>query len=109
MITKSANNYPYKAYITNTLTYPTIVKSSQLQTEGYYSDLSNHMGPVSTNNGFVERNNLFRKNGKAEDEYKTEGVRFIGRLQLDLLSCPSGLPPGTKVDIEVMPKSLQNK
>ena len=25
---------------------------------------------------------------------------FFGRLQLDLLSCPSGLPPGTKVDIQ---------
>ena len=77
------------------------MKSSQLQSEGYYADLSNHMGPVATNNGFIERNTLFRKGGKADQEYKSDGVKFIGRLQLDLISCPSGLPPGTKVDIEV--------
>ena len=39
-ITKSASNYPYKAYITSTLTYPSFVKVAQLQTEGYYPDIS---------------------------------------------------------------------
>jgi len=56
---------------------------------------------MNANTGYVERNQLFRKNGKSNDEYKSEGVRFFGKLQLDLLACQSGLVPGTKVEIEV--------
>ena len=100
-VTKSPSHYPYKAYITSTLTYPTIVKSAQLQCEGYYEDLPPHMGPSANNNGFNERNQLFRKENKAGNEYKSEGVRFFGKLQLDFLGCQSGLIPGTKVEIEV--------
>ena len=100
-ITKSASNYPYKAYITNTLTYPSFVKVSQLQTEGFYSDLAGHMGPVSNNTGFNQRNQIFRKEDKSDTEYKPEGVRFFGRLQIDLIGCQTGLIPGTKVEIEV--------
>ena len=100
-ITKSASNYPYKAYITNTLTYPSFVKVSQLQTEGFYSDLAGHMGPVTNNTGFNQRNQIFRKEDKSDTEYKPEGVRFFGRLQIDLIGCQTGLIPGTKVEIEV--------
>ena len=100
-ITKSASNYPYKAYITSTLSYPSFVKAAQLQCEGYYSDFAPHMGPVSTNTGFNERNQLFRKEDKSDTDYKPEGVRFFGKLQLDFLGCQSGLVPGTKIDIEV--------
>ena len=100
-ITKSKSNYPYKAYITNTLSYATYIKSSQLQAEGYYSDLAHHMGPTATNVGFTERNKLFRKNGEEAGEYKSEGARFFGKLHLDLMGCPTGLIPGTKVDIEL--------
>ena len=99
-ITKSSSNYPYKAYITNTLTYPSFVKVSQLQTEGYYSDLANHMA-VTQNTGFNQRNQIFRKEDKSDTDYKPEGVRFFGRLQLDLIGCQTGLVPGTKVEIEV--------
>ena len=100
-ITKSASNYPYKAYITNTLTYPSFVKVSQLQTEGFYSDLAGHMGPVTNNTGFNQSNQIFRKEDKSDTEYKPEGVRFFGRLQIDLIGCQTGLIPGTKVEIEV--------
>ena len=100
-VTKSASNYPYKAYITSTLTYPTFVKGCQLQTEGYYADLAPHMGPTASNTGFSERNQIFRKESKENNEYKPEGVRFFGKLQLDFLGCQSGLVPGTKVEINV--------
>ena len=100
-ITKSASGYPYKAYITNTLTYPAFVKVTQLTTEGYYQDLAPHMGPVANNTGFEERCNIFRQDKKAENPYKTEGVRFFGKLHLDFLGCQSGLPPGTKIEIEL--------
>ena len=105
LITISASCYPYKAYITNTLTYSTIAKNAQLQSEGYYADLSAHMEPSTNNSGWEERCKLLRKMDKSDGEYKPEGVRFFGRLQLDLMSCPTGLPPGTKVDLEV--KELQ--
>jgi hypothetical protein len=100
-ITKSASNYPYKAYINNTLSYPSIVKVAQLQTEGFYPDISPHMDTSTHNTGWLERNNLFRKNNEATGAYKSDGVRFFGKLHLDLLSCQSGLVPGTKVEIEV--------
>ena len=100
-ITKSASSYPYKAYITSTLSYPAFVKVAQLQCEGYYADVAPHMDPVTANGGFEERNQLFRKENKASNDYKSEGVRFFGKLQLDFLGCQSGLPPGTKVDIEL--------
>lgn len=106
LITKSASSYPYKAYITNTLTYSTIAKNAQLQSEGYYADLSAHMEPGTNNGGFEERCKLFRKLDKIDGEYKSEGVRFFGRLQLDLMSCPTGLPPATKVDIEVNARAM---
>ena len=100
-ITKIASNYPYKAYITSTLSYPSFVKVAQLQCEGYYPDISNHMDSSNNNSGFTERNQLFRKENKSDSEYRSEGVRLFGRLQLDLLACQSGLVPGTKVEIEV--------
>ena len=101
LITKNASHYPYKAYITSTLSYPNLVKSAQLQTEGYYADLAPHMGPSASNNGFSERYQLFCKENKSGNDYKSEGVRFVGKLQLDLLGCQTGLVPGTKVEINV--------
>ena len=72
-----------------------------MQTEGYYADIAEHMDTSTSNSGFTERNQLFRKENKSNTDYKPEGVRFFGKLQLDLLACQSGLVPGTKVDIEV--------
>jgi hypothetical protein len=100
-ITPSANNYPYKAYIANSLTYSSVVKNSQLACQGWYSDLGNHMGPVEENSGFVERTNLFRKNFDPRSEYKATGTTLMGRLMHDLISCETGLPPNTKVKIEL--------
>jgi hypothetical protein len=100
-ITSSASNYPYKAYIANCLTYSTLVKTSQLACQGWYSDLGNHMGPVEENSGFTERSNLFRKNYDPRSEYKSTGTTLIGRLMHDLISCETGLPPNTKVKIEL--------
>ena len=100
-ITKTGSCYPYKAYITSTLSYPSIVKVAQLQTEGFYPDIAPHMDTSDSNTAFSEKNNLFRKDNTAGKPYKKEGVKFFGKLQLDLLACQSGLPPGTKVEIEV--------
>jgi hypothetical protein len=101
-ITVSPNNYPYKAYITNCLTYGPSVKSAQLSCQGWYSDLGNHMGPVpGTNAGFTERNQLFRLHYKDGASYRPTGATFFGRLMHDLIACETGLPPNTKVRIDL--------
>jgi hypothetical protein len=51
LISTSANHYPYKSYISTCLTYSTMAKNSHLQTQGYYQDLSSHMGPDESNTG----------------------------------------------------------
>jgi len=56
------------------------------------------------NSGFYSRNRLFRKNFKADGEYKKEGARFFGKLNLDLVSIDTGLLPGSniiKLDLSV--------
>ncbi len=96
-ITTSANNYPYKAYISNCLTYSNFVKTAQLSCQGWYNDLGNHMGPVEENSGFMERSNLFRTAYDPRSPYKSTGTTLMGRLMHDLVSCETGLPPNTKV------------
>ena len=100
-ITSSPNCYGFKAYITDVLTYSTQVKSAQLATQGFYPDLSDHMGPVTDNSGFNDRMCLFRKKYDETAEYKSNGTTLFGRLMHDLVSCQSGLPPNTKVKFEL--------
>ena len=99
-ITPSGNDYGYRCYISTTLTYGPLVKNAQLACQGYYGDVHDFMeAQVPTNAGFVQRNNLMRVGNISTGAYKPEGTRFFGRLLLDLSSCESGLPPGTKVGI----------
>ena len=101
-ITVSPNNYPYKAYITNCLTYGPAVKSAQLICQGWYADLADHMGPISgTNTGFSQRNQLLRQKFKDNNPYRPTGTTLFGRLMHDLIACETGLPPDTKVRIDI--------
>lgn len=45
----------------------------------YDQDFNTHMEAEDGNLGFTERNNLFRKNGKAGEDYSDDGTRFFGR------------------------------
>ena len=83
-ISKSPNNYGYKAYINNALTYSQIVKDTQLSQQGWFSDLSSQMETSTNNTGFLQRNWMFRKNFKQTNAYRPEGATFIGRLLYDL-------------------------
>jgi hypothetical protein len=78
------NNYPYKAYISNCLTYSSIVKGAQMTSQGWASDLGNHMGPVEENAGFLERANWFRIGYDQRSEYRPDGMTLFGRLMHDL-------------------------
>jgi len=101
-ITVSPNNYPYKAYITNCLTYGPAVKSAQMICQGWYSDMGNHMGPFpGTNTGFTQRNQLLRQKFKDDSPYRPTGTTLFGRLMHDLIACETGLPPDTKVRIDL--------
>jgi len=99
-ITKSPGLYPYKAYISNLLTYDTWVKAEQLTVQGWYTDTAGH--PLVTgNSGFSLRNLLFRDNFDKTKPYRADGACFITRLHHDLISATTGLPPGTKISIEL--------
>jgi len=93
LITKSAGLYPYKAYISNALTYDTWVKACQLSTQGWSSDSAGHMNAAS-NTGFAQRNLMFRTNFDKSQPYRPDGAIFLTRLHHDLISCSNGLPPG---------------
>jgi hypothetical protein len=107
-ITQSPDDYQYKAYITSCLSYSTLVKGAQLQSQGYYGDLAGHFGPVDENTGFNERNALFRvnyeepKEGSNAGSYRPEGTVFMGRLYHDLVACETGLPPNTKIKFDLV-------
>jgi hypothetical protein len=90
LISTSSNHYPYKSYITTCLTYSSMAKNSHLNTQGYYQDLSSHMGPVDSNTGWVERKNLFRDENDATKAYRPGGSTFFARLSHDLVSCTTG-------------------
>ena len=100
-ITVSPNNYPYKAYISNCLTYSASVKASQLACQGWYTDLASHMDPVANNTGWSERFNLFKKDYDPRGEFRSNGTTFCGRLLHDLVACETGVPPNTQVKFEL--------
>ena len=100
-ISVSPNNYPYKAYINNCLTYSNFVKAAQLGCQGWYSDVGSSMGPGDDNTGWSERGTLFKKDYDFRESFKSNGTTLIGRLFHDLVSCETGLPPNTKVKIEL--------
>jgi len=95
-ITTSGGLYPYKAYISNCLTYDNWVKDSQLNAQGWYGDSANHMEAENGNDGFDLRNNLFREDFDANNNYRKDGASFFTRLHHDLITCESGLPPVMK-------------
>jgi len=101
-IVKQPDNYQYKALFASLFSYSDEFKNAQLASVGYYKDISGHMDDFGVNTGAQQRNRLFRKNGDDDEDYRSEGVKFFGRLQLDLVSLDCGIPPGTKVQIQLV-------
>jgi hypothetical protein len=100
-ITVSKIGYPYKAYITNLLSYNKAVKATHLVTQGWHDDFPGSMGPVDDNSGFETRCKQFHENYDLDKPYRRTGVTLFGRLLHDLVSCETGLPPQTKVKFEL--------
>jgi hypothetical protein len=49
----------------------------------------------------LERSQFFRENNDSSKPYRKSGAYFIGRLMHDLVTCTTGLPPQTKVRIDL--------
>ena len=98
-ISTSPEDYCYKAYILNLLSYPSTAKATHLQIQGYADDSEGVFDSTNVleNFGFGLRNFFFRKDFKEENAYRAEGATFSGRLYHELSSCETGLPPNTSV------------
>lgn len=105
-ITKQPDHYQYKSYVATLLTYDSETKNAQLACQGFYSDISNHMSNSEAdyliNTGASQRTVLFREGGDIANKYKPNGVKFFGRLHIDLISSPCGIIPGTKIMIQLV-------
>ncbi len=100
LITKAPENYAFKAYMIDVLSFSTDAKFSWLQGQGFYRD--NFMMPITgnnINNGWEDRQKLFRN--QADTAYTLEPVTFKGRLHTDLGSCYTGILPGIGIKIEL--------
>ncbi|KAL3116580.1 hypothetical protein niasHT_001327 [Heterodera trifolii] len=68
----SGNLYPFKAYVTNELSFPTSVKKHFLGSTGYYHTKKHD---DSTDDGFMQRCKIFKDGKRAQ---------FLSRLDFDL-------------------------
>lgn len=100
-ITPSPGYYNLKTYIQQTLSFASSIKASLLEGQGYYADVSGFFdNTTDANSGFYHRNKIFREDyDTTNGEYRE--ARFFGKLNTDLISCETGLLPGTKVRIEL--------
>ncbi len=100
-LSTAPDNYCYKAYFTNLMSYPSSAKGTHLELQGYSEDTESFFdsGIPAVNYGFGFRNRLFRRNFNENFGYRQDGACFTGRLYHELSSCETGLPPNTKVRI----------
>lgn len=107
VVTNQPDHYPYKALIANEISYSGEYKAAQLSTVGYYKETFGHMtnADYDVNSAFQLRNRLFREDNDDTKPYSPEGAKFFGRLQLDFTSLDTGVPPGTKIQIQLTKSS----
>ena len=99
-ITVSGEDYPYKCYISNLLTFSQDSKNTVLESQGWSSDTKRAM-EITSNTGFVIRNQFWRKDRLSANEYRKDGCTFLGKLYHDLSSSDKPLPPNTRVYFEL--------
>lgn len=99
-VTNSQEDYPYKTYVANLLTFSADSKSSVLETQGWATDTKRSMETTS-NTGFLLRNQFWRKDMASAQDYRPQGCTFLGKLYHDLASCDKPLPPNTRVYFEL--------
>ena len=100
----SSENYPYKAYIIDTLSYNNDSKLSFLQAAGYYRDSAFQMGNTMLNSGFQSRKERFQTptflpTGDVTWDYSLEEACFVGRLHTDLSSSEGAILPSVEIRV----------
>ncbi len=98
LINDNNENYAFKAFMIDTLSYDMNAKYSFLQTQGYYQDTPFQMDSGG-NASFGIRRDLFKNSSKSA--YTTNPVTFVGKLHSDLLSCECGIIPGIALKVEL--------
>ena len=97
VVTETNNLYPYRAYLETLLNYPKEVVDTRMLTEGFVMDTAGEMNvtnPAGANTGL----------GAREAEFNASAVvRLIGRLHSDLWHQEKLIPPGIKMDIQLVP------
>ena len=94
VVTESNNLYPYRAVMETQLNYEAEVLKTRLKCEGYEEDVSFEVtDPAGENNGLKAREMKFN-NSKV--------VRLIGRLDSDLWKQEKLIPPGIKLDVQLV-------
>ena len=99
LINDSNENYPYKAFMTDLLTYDMNSKFSFLRSQGFYQDIPNEMNGTTTNVSFGQRRDLFKNAEKTA--YVLDPVVFVGKLHTDFRSTDNGIVPGIALKIEL--------
>lgn len=102
LVSLNSTDYHYKSYISTCISYCLGAKVTHLQAPGWYTDSADNFNEAKVNNaGFMERNRLFRIDNNEQEPYASDGAVFRGRIFHELVSCESGLPPSTSVQIDL--------
>ncbi len=99
LVNESNENYAYKSFLIDTLSYDSNAKYSFLQGQGYYQDAPNKMDSSAGNAAFTLRKKLFRN--ESNSAYVLNTVTLVGKLHTDLRSCSAGIIPGISMRIEL--------
>ncbi len=99
IVNDSNENYAYKAFIIDLLSFDSNAKYTFLQGQGFYQDAPSHMDSSAGNAAFTLRKKLFRNSSNTA--YTSDVVTLVGKLHTDLRSCPAGIVPGVAIRIEV--------
>ncbi len=99
LINESNENYAYKAFLIDTLSYDSNAKYSFLQGQGFYQDAPFHMDARAGNAAFTLRKKLFRNSSNTA--YTLDTVCLVGKLHTDLRSSSAGIIPGLSLRVEL--------
>ena len=106
-INKNCGRYPYRAYLSKVLSYPTQAKNTWMQSEGWYEEHTPFFEPSTykqKNKGFRQRRELFmiKKNNEEDPtEFTAEYIPMFGRIYSDLNDMGTGILPGLSVNISM--------
>ena len=98
LVNDNNENYAFKAFMIDTLSFDMNAKYSYLQCQGYYQDTPNQMDAAG-NASFGIRRDKFKN--AAKTAYTTDPVTFLGKLHSDLVSCECGIIPGIAMRVEL--------